>query len=182
MKTKRFLGIFLALTLVFGILPLAVSAEAPATVYVGGVALSDGDFLAVGATEATKEAPVDGGYAYYSDGVIELYDYEYEGEGYAYYSYEDVEYPENSYKYTSVIYAEGYVTIKISGENSLINTTNESDGITLPSGGVIEGEGYLYINAEYAIYSYNETEGSIPNTIEISSGDIEIYGGYSGTF
>ena len=50
-------------------------------IYVGGVGMFSGDYLAVGATATTKTKP-SGGYAYYNNGVLTLHNYSYTGNGY----------------------------------------------------------------------------------------------------
>ena len=53
----------------------SVTKMAEAPVYVGGVGMYDGDYLAVGATKTTTTKP-SGGYAYYKDGVLTLNGYD----------------------------------------------------------------------------------------------------------
>lgn len=62
---------------------LLVMLEEP-SLYVGGVEMNDGDYLASGADSVSDIAPASGGYAHYSGGVLTLHDYAYEGTGHCY--------------------------------------------------------------------------------------------------
>ena len=102
-------------------------------VYVGGVGMSDGDYLAVGAT-ATQTTKPSGGYAYFKDGTLTLNNYSYEGEG---------------YKYGSV-YARGTnLTIELLGDNTLVQTKSGRDAICTESTNLtIGGTGNLTCRGE----------------------------------
>ncbi len=133
----------------------------PADVYVGGVGMFDGDYLAVGATATTTTKP-SGGYAYYNDGVLTLNNYSYEGYGY-YYG-----------EYYAVIYADNSLTVELRGVNTLVQTESESDSIYSKNGPlVIEGNGSLTsTDRGYAIWSDND--------VIINGGTIVTTGGYNG--
>ena len=88
-------------------------------VYVGGVAMSDGDYLAVGATETQTTKPSDG-YAYYKDGTLTLNNYSYEGEGYLY-SSED--------GYYTTVFTRHDLTLELVGTNTLTQTAEKSNVI-----------------------------------------------------
>jgi hypothetical protein len=75
---KRLLGTVLALVLLFSALPAVGAAT---DIYVGGVAMSEGSYLALGADSVSSTRP-DGGYAHYQNGVLTLHDYTYQGSGY----------------------------------------------------------------------------------------------------
>ena len=109
-------------------------------VYVGGVELHSGDYLANGADTVTDTKPA-GGYAYFNNGVIELVNYEYEGEGYC---YDGI--------YSSALYAEDELTIILKGKNSLTNTSTDGECITSYNNINISGGGTVTLDGEYGIY------------------------------
>ena len=79
---KKSLAVLLTLSMVIGIFA-AVGVNTYAAepgLWVGGVEMNDGDYLANGATATTTTEP-SGGYAYFKDGVLTLNNYEYEGAG-----------------------------------------------------------------------------------------------------
>ncbi len=134
MKASK-ISVLLVLLMVLSVIPftaLTVSAETGYAVYVGGVKMSGGDYLAVGATEVSKIKPETGGFAYLSDyGVLNLCDFEYTGAGY---EYDDGQY--------AVIYSDEEVYMYLSGHNRLIQTEENGDGICSMSS-------VVYINAVY---------------------------------
>ncbi len=131
---KRVLSLLLTLVMVLSLVPVTgmIASAADDSIYVGGVKMTSGDFLAVGATQTTTEEP-DDGYAYYEDGALLLYNYEYEGEGYTYNTEE---------LWSAIIYSANELYIYLEGENTLIQTDEDSDGIFV-LGGTIEGTGTL---------------------------------------
>ena len=144
---KRVLSMLLALVMLVGMIPAGVitaSAESNYSVWVGGVGMYDGDYLAVGAT-ATQTTKPSGGYAYYKDRTLTLNNYSYEGKGYLYNS-EDDEY--------ATVFAEHDLTVELVGTNSLKQTASLSDGIRV---GVtdskekltIQGDGSLNVTSTY---------------------------------
>ena len=137
----------LALVMLVGMIPAGVitaSAESNYSVWVGGVCMNDGDYLAVGAT-ATQTTKPSGGYAYYEDRTLTLNNYSYEGKGYLYNS-EDDEY--------ATVFAEHDLTVELVGTNSLKQTASLSEGIRV---GVtdskekltIQGDGSLNVTSTY---------------------------------
>lgn len=110
------------------------------SIYVGGVKLDSGMYLAVGSTEPTDTKPT-GGYAYYENGVLTLNNYTYEGEGYLYYV------DGNEYCYYAAIYADKSVTLMLKGENSLTLTSESGDGISVEGSLTIDGSGSLNITS-----------------------------------
>lgn len=79
---KKSVAVLLTLAMVIGIFAAVgvnTSAAEPG-LWVGGVEMNDGDYLANGATATTTTEP-SGGYAYFKDGVLTLNNYEYEGAG-----------------------------------------------------------------------------------------------------
>ena len=79
---KKPLAVLLTLAMVIGIFAAVGvnTSAAEAGLWVGGVEMNDGDYLANGATATTTTEP-SGGYAYFKDGVLTLNNYEYEGAG-----------------------------------------------------------------------------------------------------
>ena len=146
---KRMISLLLAIVMVLGMLPVATLtafAAAEGEVYVGGVAMYDGDYLAVGAT-ATQTTKPSGGYAYYYDGTLTLNNYSYEGKGYRYGS-------DSGSVFYATVYAEHDLTVELVGTNSLKQTASESEGIRV---GVfdsrekltIQGDGSLNVTSTY---------------------------------
>ena len=140
--------------------PYAENPGVPDPVYVGGVELSDGQYLAEGAIEATDEQP-DGGYAYYADGVLTLSDYDYAGAG-----------RQCDTRYTAAVSSKSHLKIKLEGKNSLTCTAADEElnscGIYVPmmKNIVISGEGTLEIAADYGIYA--------GGTITIEGGSLDM--------
>ena len=166
---------------VFAISPLTASAlsltptpeETPAeTVYVGGVALSKGQYVKNGETTATTGEPdwEESGFAFYSSsGTFHLSDYEYEGIGYTH---------DTSEK--SVIYSEGKLEIILHGASSIKNTADaelwSANGIRTKGNLIIDGPGTITINAPYAIYGNNLVKFEYGRTV-ISSATVAIEAG-----
>ncbi|MBQ8289574.1 MAG: carbohydrate-binding domain-containing protein [Clostridia bacterium] len=143
-KSKEFsTAILLIAALLLGMLifssPFAVSAATPESIYVGGVELTSGEYLAVGSDTPSEEAP-SGGYAYFDAAGLVLKDYEYEGWGY-----------EESQNNFHLVYAEGDLNIILLGESSLIASSSvnaDFTGIYLVNGSLnISGAGKLAVDA-----------------------------------
>ena len=83
-------------------------------VYVGGVTMNDGNYLAVGASAVTTAKP-SGGYAYYKNNVLTLHNYVYSGSGYAITS--DTHY--------AAIHSKGDLNMVLEGTNSLAVTSGK---------------------------------------------------------
>lgn len=137
-------------------------------VYVGGVGLADGEYLANNGL-ISKTKPATGGYAYYKDGVLTLSDYEYKGEGYWY-----------EYDYSTIIYSElDELEVVLEGENLLKNTEQECEGITFAGNTLkISGTGSLKVDAYYGIYVFGEFDADglliSDNALIIEDGNITI--------
>ena len=134
---KRMISLLLALVMVLGMIPattLPAFAAAEGEVYVGGVGMNDGDYLAVGAT-ATQTTKPSGGYAYYKDGTLTLNSYSYEGKGYQY---------DSEYGYYAVIYSKIDLTLELIGNNTLTQTDLYSDMIYVDGANLtVGGDGKL---------------------------------------
>ena len=102
-------------------------------VYVGGVGMYDGDYLAVGATKTQTTKPY-GGYAYYKNGTLTLNNYSYEGEGYR----------------LGAVYIDGTdLTIELLGDNTLVQTKSGRDAICADAANLtIGGTGNLTCRGE----------------------------------
>ncbi len=100
--------------------------EEGADVYVGGVGMFDGDYLAEGATATTRTKPADN-YAYYKDGVLTLHNYDYEGAG-----------------YYGAIFTFDELTIVLEGKNTLnYNSTEDGACVLVDNNLTIKGNGSL---------------------------------------
>ncbi len=136
-------------------------------IYVGGVGMEDGDYLASDAEQVTKTQPTTGGYAYYKDGVLTLNNYEYNGDGRIYDGT------------TSAIYVTaGELEIVLQGVNKLAGTAEEA--ITLCGSNLtVSGEDSLEILSDYSgiggAFPYDTEEGTaVYSTITIESGSISM--------
>lgn len=108
------------------------------SVYVGGVQLPGGMYLAVDGTEPTDTRP-EGGYAYYENGVLTLNNYTYKGAGYAFNS-----------GTCSGIFAVNKLTIQLIGKNSLEMIAElKAAGICTDKDLTICGNGSLSIISSY---------------------------------
>ena len=209
MKTKSrnliisFLLMIAMLLGVFAMTPLTANAAAypdptklPAeTIYVGGVELSEGQYVMNGETTATTGEPAEdeSGFAWYTpDGTLLLVDYTYQGRGY--------EYSSGNY---ALVYSTGTLYVALGGENTLKQTSSHNMGIytvgALQIGNIgtltIEGDncGCLYSNNEIifvedlgkvylkstgnatAINSYdNDEDGVDEEGIIVNGGDIYV--------
>ena len=134
-------------------------------VHVGGVTLRDGDYLAVGATAVSEQAPADGGYAFFSNNTLTLNNYTYDGEGYTY---------NTESGFTSALCAEQDITIILLGENRLVNHGYLNDGITALKSMTIRGTGYLEVSSSYGIYCLLDLTISGGNLV-INAEDTAIY-------
>lgn len=163
-------------------------------VYVGGVGLKDGQYLAGdGSVSSTKPA---GGYAYYKDGVLELNGYVYDGPGFLWIEY-DIGEPdwaalyatrdlilvlkgENSLKitrpdageyerdYSDGIAAEGNLTIR--GDGSLTVQVND-DGVQMEFGDVTIESGTLTVNSEDHGFDVGGSVTVTGGTVNMTAGD-----------
>ena len=88
-------------------------------VYVGAVGLVNGEFLAVGSSEATTTNP-GSKHAYYNSGILILNNYTYDGAGRSVPGYPS---------YTALVYSEKALDIQLVGNNKLTNTANRGMGI-----------------------------------------------------
>ncbi len=134
---------------------ITLTAKWGAPLYVGGVGMNDGDYLASGATETTAKRPTTGGYAYYKDGVLTLNNYQFTGEGFAY-EY-DGYYDE---KYFALIYSATDLVIELVGNSNLVGTAifydedhdyyfnADTDGVRVKGDLTVRGKGSLNIKVE----------------------------------
>lgn len=135
-------------------------------VYVGGVKVQNGEYLANGETETTKEKP-DGGFAYLEGGVLTLNNFEYEGEGYRY-----------EEKYTAAIFSDGDLVIDVVGINEITNPLENCDGIVINDSVTLIGNGTLTVNSDYGIYCGSGNVNLNECTLILNSTYTGIYSGY----
>ena len=110
---KRLFSLLLAIVMVLGLIPatsLTAFAAAANSVLVGGVEMTNGTYLANGATTTQTTKP-SGGYAYYKNGTLTLNNYSYEGKGYSY--------VDNKIDCNAIIYASNDIQIELVGTNTL---------------------------------------------------------------
>ncbi len=89
-------------------------------IYVGGKALENGEYID-NEGNITTQKPA-GGYAYYKDGVLELNNYEFEGRGVL--SLQDFGVSQDQY---AAVFSTKDLTIKIVGENTIVETSTNED-------------------------------------------------------
>ena len=130
------------------------TVETPPDVYVGGVGMANGTYLANNATVTRPDKP-SVGHAYYKDGVLTLNYYNCRGTGY--------EIGNNS---QTLIYAPRALKIVLEGENILTQTTENNLGIYFAEGGTISGSGSLAIS------------GPCTYGIHVETGDFTCYADY----
>lgn len=135
----------------------------PYVIYVGGVGMRNGEYLANGATSSSSSKPASGGYAYIKDNTLTLNNYSYEGPGYLYEPFYDEE-EGACYNYTAAIYSdyEAVLNVILEGENSLANTDSLENnclghGMAAKGGLNIGGNGSLTIDSSQdGIFTDNE--------------------------
>lgn len=151
---KKSLVLLLVAVILCATIPFSVSA-AGSTIYVGGVAMNDGDYLANDATSTTKTKPSESGYAYYKDGVLTLNGYSYTGEGY-YYQFSS----DPSDIYPSCIYSPTDLKILLVDISFLENTATNGECISVNGDLVIDGdsESGIQVDGYYGVYLYSSSK------------------------
>ncbi|MBQ7103488.1 MAG: carbohydrate-binding domain-containing protein, partial [Anaerotignum sp.] len=163
MKNRLF-SIFLSIILCIGLFPTTALADTT-MIYIGGVMLQSGNYLASGGDAQTDEKP-SGGYAYLEcengDATLTLNNFVYTGDS----GYEDA----------MIDTAEGMLIINLIGKNALTDTgyTDNIDTgfkygiLNEMSGGVtrVTGDGSLDIKSYY--------DGISASNVELQSGTINI--------
>lgn len=131
-------------------------------IYVGGKGLASGEYLSNDGV-ISKTAPKNGGYAYYKDHSLYLYNYVYEGEGYD----------------NSAIFFHGsdlYITLEGNNVLTCNSTAGPRAGITAIGSYIyIDGYGTLTVNADYGLYLFESACTIIDVTLNINA---EMYGTY----
>lgn len=178
---KRIFSMLLSLLLLLSLLP-ATAMAASGSIWLGGVQMTDGDYLVKGAASATKEVPAVGtSYAHYQNGVLTLNGYSngdavWSGDNnYMLYSEQDLtiyissgfhsfhmEEPDVA-GWNYGIYVEGDLTIMGSGYLEVTAGT-QSDGIVCTGEMTIEGGNPLRIFAE--------RNGIYADKLTVNAGDI----------
>ena len=138
--------------------------EAP-YVYVGGVGLYDGYYL----TEDLKtyKAPLSDNYAYYSNGVLTLYNFDFSNQGYEYFA-------ENF----AMIYSEYDLEIYVQGYDNYLTWTNDEkgNGVFVRGNLSFTGGGRVYIDVnDTAVYTEGDTFTIIDAGIEVVNADVGIF-------
>lgn len=157
---KKMFVFLLTAVILCALIPFSASAVST-KIYVGGVAMSDGDYLANDATATTKTQPADSGYAYYKDGVLTLNEYIYTGEGY-YYQFSSTD----TDTYPACVYSPTDLEILLVGFSSLENSNAEGECISVNGNLVINGdsESGIQINGYYGAYVYS-VDSEVTTTI-----------------
>ena len=110
---NKVFSLILAFVLLAGVIPFsAIDTNAitlTEALYVGGVGMADGTYLANGATATTKTKP-SVGYAYYKSGVLTLHNYKYSGRGL---------YCDETHNAYAMVLAATNITIVLEGTNKL---------------------------------------------------------------
>ena len=184
---KKSVAVLLTLAMVIGIFAAVGvnTSAAEAGLWVGGVAMADGDYLANGATATTTTEP-SGGYAYFKDGVLTLNNYEYEGAGVT---------QSNGHFTWAVLISHNTIplTLNLKGDNKLIFVPDSEEitdcyavdsysDIRNDSNLTVEGDGKLSTNAENLLHSDSSditvNGGIIEGTIYALNKSIIMNGGY----
>ena len=114
-------------------------------VFIGDVKMTNGTYLANGATKTTTSKP-SGGYAYYKDGVLTLNNFKYEGAGYKY---------RPGYTFSTAIYCADDLTLSLQGENTLRLTGSDASYKCLSHGKLtVNGNGKLKVIGAYGLLGY----------------------------
>ena len=140
MKTRfhKLTAWLLTLAMIMTILPgvtLGAIASDYSNIYVGGVEMADGNYLDLEGNILDSE-PEDG-YAHYSQGVLTLSDYDYEGEGYT------------DGNITAAIRIDGDVELAVYGTNRVFCVNSDAEnsyGIYISGNVTVTGTGYLTVN------------------------------------
>jgi hypothetical protein len=118
------------------------------TLTVAGVTMTDGDYLKTNVYVPTKEKPADGGYAYYKDGVLTLFNYRHVSGG------TPAPFLPTS-KGTALIHSTGSLTLKLEGESYLESTDTDFGALVLTEDGDLKviGDGKLEGKSVYGLTS-----------------------------
>ncbi len=154
---KRMISLLLALTMVLGMLPLSMLQVNAAGDYVDikGMQLNDGMYM--GASLIPTTTKPDGGYAYYSNGVLTLHNYDIKATG------------------QHCITSTGDLTITLSGTNTLNQTVDFSAIDVEDNKLTINGSGKLVLNSK-AVGNGGAKGGIIGGDITIAGGTLELTG------
>lgn len=162
MKTQKLFSVILALALMLCLSAVPAVAEVPSTVYVGGIALTDGEYLMSGAESPSAEANAELGYAHLENGILTLCNFIYENESTDGYAYDE--------ESCAVIYSETSLEIILEGNNIItssgISGAENVQGVTSIGRLALSGDGSIEIYAP---------QGICTHTGEISFNGGEIY-------
>lgn len=183
---KRLLSLALVLAMFLCIVPATVLtsfAVETYPVYVIGVGMNDGDYLASGATSTQTTKPSSGnGYAYYEDGILTLHNFKYTG---------------NTGYMDDLIYSDTNLNILLEGTSALTNTDEAGncalyaeERIVIRGEGKLNARAYLPILAnevyiekstvnvdgyQHGIYAYNGDIYIYNSDVYIDSGNVGLY-------
>jgi len=145
---------------------IAAEATAEPEIYVGGVGLVSGEYLANGSDTPVKDKPASGGYAYYKDGVLTLNNYVYEGTGY-----------ETGSGVYAIIYSRKAFELVLEGESTLTQSDEDSRGIFANNKTVtVSGDGSL--NLAGGFYAFDASVVVNSGTIACAATSLfSLYGG-----
>ncbi|MBE6928957.1 MAG: carbohydrate-binding domain-containing protein [Ruminococcaceae bacterium] len=166
---KRFILTTLLLAALFALCMSAYATDDD--LWVGGVGMADGDYLANGATTTSTTQP-SGGYAYYKNGTLTLNGYDNGGEAYKYTNYYG-----NSY--TAIYSKLASLKIVLVGNNSLkctVNTTAYTNANGICTDGDVSISGSGTVNITVTATSTDATADTIARGIR-ATGIISISGG-----
>ncbi|MBR6548102.1 MAG: hypothetical protein IKT68_01025 [Clostridia bacterium] len=122
-------------------------------VYVGGVGMTDGDYLPQDSETVTKTKPASDCYAYYKNGVLTLHDYSYTGVGFVL--------SRDRFDYAGMVYSNQSITVMLEGGTTLKGTcaSLKTVGIWLEGdGAAVNGTKDSALSVDVScvgIYSYN---------------------------
>jgi len=143
-------------------------APAEAEIYVGGVGLVSGEYLANGSNTPVKDKPASGGYAYYKDGVLTLHDYSYTGAG-------DLYNHSTIGEKNAIVYYEGSgLELVLEGTNTLTQTMDDVFAVMLgdETNLKIVGTGSLNININ--LTARGKQSAIYCNTFRLDSGSVTL--------
>ena len=174
---KRILSMFLVLVMIVLTISEITVVAADAVIYVGGVELKSGQYVANNAVTAVTGVPDANseGYAYFEDGVLLMNHYNYSGEGDAY--------------NRATVYSTDSFEISLVGDNTLNNTSSYGYGlcggayadITIGGTGSLDitGIGYDGISTGGTVY-INSDVSITANGCGIYADQVDVGGGTVG--
>ena len=132
-------------------------------VWVGGIGLSNGQYLSSNSRIVLKDQPYDN-YVGLKDGVLTFCNYSYTGPGLI-----EVYVDNGSAAHNTALYSAENISINVVGNNTLTVSTNASlrgykTGILIDNDLVMTGNGTLTVNARYGICNFSSGVNTITDT------------------